>query len=94
MANVGYCAVDFAKHRFSSVCGGGGVQHAPNWACAARRAGKTNWCSYMIEGLSGWVIWGLSGGGGYWFHWFRRMALVGGDPLCVLGDGCQYKTFM
>ena len=46
MANVGYCTIDFAEHGFSDVCGGGGVQYAPNWTCVARRAGKTNWCSY------------------------------------------------
>ena len=26
MSNVGYCAIDFAEHGFSDVCGGGGVQ--------------------------------------------------------------------
>lgn len=93
MSNVGYCAIDFAEHGFSDVCGGGGVQYAPNWTCVARRAGKTNWCSYVIAGLSGWVVRSLSGGG-YGFHWFYRMALVGGGPLCGLGDEYQYKTFM
>ena len=54
MSNVGYCTIDFAEHGFSDVCRGGGVQHAPNWTCVARCAGKTNWCSYVIAGLSGW----------------------------------------
>ena len=85
LAFVGVVACDMRQIRF----------------CVVRCAGKTNWCSYVIGGLSGWgvrvyrdfarIVRGLFGG---CEHWFRWMVPTGGGSLCVFGNRCQYKTFM